>query len=224
MGLGAYLNPMADVITQLQYAYGSGLNGAVTYSYGVPATDANNWWTNVAYNVYTSTVTVPTMPWRNPATATEGIMWGRVKDAKAGAYVDDATVTVAGASTVKTDGNGYYVATLVPATAAGSIHSITASKSGMLAQTISSAKAMAGDIVRYDLWLNVPKLVAFRTTTNTTVISWPSPTPGWNLQQRTNLNTTNWSAPAETVYDNGISRYIIVGPSADGRSFRLQGS
>ena len=61
------------------------------------------------------------MPWRNPATATEGIMWGRVSDARTGLYVDDATVTVTGGPTVKTDGNGYYVATLIPATAGGTV-------------------------------------------------------------------------------------------------------
>jgi len=124
IGLGAYLNPMSDVATQLRYAFygqagGSGLNGTVTYSYFVPSTEAGSWWSYVAANVFTNSATVPAMPWRNPATATEGIMWGRVQDAKTGVYLDDATVTVTGGPTVKTDGNGYYVAALVPASAGG---------------------------------------------------------------------------------------------------------
>jgi hypothetical protein len=98
------------------------------------------------------------MPWRNPATATEGLMWGRVRNASNGSYVDDATVTVNGSGrpAVKTDGNGYYIATLIPATAGGTSYSVTASKTGMTSQTVSNATVLAGDIVRYDLFLNPP--------------------------------------------------------------------
>ena len=82
------------------------------------------------------------------------MMWGRVMDAKTGLYVDDATVTVMGGPTVKTDGSGYYVATLIPATASGTVHPAAASKSGMTSQTITNATVLAGDIVRYDFVLN----------------------------------------------------------------------
>jgi uncharacterized lipoprotein YddW (UPF0748 family) len=152
VGLGAYLNPMDYTITQMQYAYASGLNGCVTYSYGVPSTDAGDWWSYVAANLYTNTATVPTMPWRYPATATSGVMWGRVKEGRTGLYIDDATVTVASGPAVKTDGNGYYVAAIVSASASGTAHSTTASKAGMVSQT-TNAIVLAGDIVRYDFVL-----------------------------------------------------------------------
>src|ERR1051325_852561 len=160
-GLGAYLNPKADVITELDYAYygqsgGNGLNGTATYSYAVPSSDSGDWWGYAAANIYTNTATVPTMPWRNSATATSGMMWGRVMDNNTGLYVDDATVTVTGGPTVKTDANGYYIATLISATAGGTIHSTTASKSGNTSQTIANATVLAGDIVRYDFTLNAP--------------------------------------------------------------------
>jgi hypothetical protein len=120
----------------------------------VPNSAGNSdWWVYAAANVYTNVVSTPPMPWRNPATATEGIVWGRVSDANTGLYVDDATVTVTGGPTVQTDGNGYYIATLVPATAGGTAHSTTVSKTGMTPQT-TNAVALAGDIVRYDLTLN----------------------------------------------------------------------
>jgi uncharacterized lipoprotein YddW (UPF0748 family) len=154
LGLGAYRNTMANNITQLQYAYADGFNGGVTYSYGAPSTDTGDWWGYAAANIYASAATAPAMPWRNPATATEGMMWGRVMDAKTGLYVDDATVTVMGGPTVKTDGSGYYVATLIPATASGTVHPAAASKSGMTSQTITNATVLAGDIVRYDFVLN----------------------------------------------------------------------
>ena len=109
----------------------------------------SGWWAYAAATVYTNVVSTPTMPWRNSATATEGIVWGQVKDFNTGLVVDDATVTVTGGPTVKSDGNGYYIATLVPATAGGTAHSATASKSGNVSQT-TNAIALAGDVVRYD--------------------------------------------------------------------------
>ncbi len=157
-GIGAYLYSNATIADEISYLRSKGLKGYSTYSYAVP-TSGSGWWSYAAANVNTSTATVPTMPWRNPATATEGIVWGRVKDASTGLYVDDATVTVAGGPTVKTDGNGYYVATLVPATAGGTAHATTASKTGMTPQTVT-AIALAGDVVRYDLNLNAATNVA----------------------------------------------------------------
>ena len=66
-----------------------------------------------------------------------------------------------------------------------------------------------------------PLLRIFLTPTNTAVVAWPYPSTGWNLQQNTNLTTTNWIAPAETVNNNGTIRYIIVNPPTDNRFYRL---
>jgi hypothetical protein len=66
-----------------------------------------------------------------------------------------------------------------------------------------------------------PLLTITRTATNTAVISWPSPSIGFNLQQNGDLSTTNWVAPSETVADNGTSKYIIVSPSSGQRFYRL---
>jgi uncharacterized lipoprotein YddW (UPF0748 family) len=153
-GIGAYLNTDATIASEISYTRSKGLKGNCIYSYAVPNSAGNSdWWAYAAANVYTNVVSIPSMPWRNPTTATEGIVWGRVTDANTGLYVDDATVTVAGGPTVKTDGNGYYIATLVPATADGTAHSTTVSKTGMTPQT-TNALALAGDVVRYNLILN----------------------------------------------------------------------
>jgi hypothetical protein len=53
------------------------------------------------------------------------------------------------------------------------------------------------------------------------MISWPSPSAGFTLQQNVNLNTTNWTTPAETITDNGTNKFIIVNPPAGNRYFRL---
>ena len=154
-GMGGYLTTDATIAGYINYTRSKGLKGNAIYSYAVPNSAGNSdWWAYAAANVYTNVVSTPPMPWRNPATATEGIVWGRVTDANTGLFVDDATVTVTGGPTVKTDGNGYYIATLVPATAGGTVHSTTASKSGATSQTIANATVLAGDIVRYDFTLN----------------------------------------------------------------------
>jgi hypothetical protein len=121
------------------------------------------------------------------------------------------------------DGNGYCVATLIPATASGTVHSTTGTKSGMTSQTITNATVLAGGIVRYDFVLNILKLSVAITRTNTAVVSRPSPSPGWTPQQLTNLAATNWGAPGTSVNDNGTSKSIIVNPPSGSRLYVLCG-
>jgi hypothetical protein len=66
-----------------------------------------------------------------------------------------------------------------------------------------------------------PLLTITRTVTNTMIVSWPSPSTGWNLQQNTNLNTTYWGAPAESISDDGTNRFIIINPPTGHRFYRL---
>jgi hypothetical protein len=67
-----------------------------------------------------------------------------------------------------------------------------------------------------------PSLTIARTPTNTVLISWPSPSTGFVLQQNTNrLGSVNWSNVTGTIQDNGTNRYIIVNPPAGNRFYRL---
>ena len=66
-----------------------------------------------------------------------------------------------------------------------------------------------------------PVLSIKLTTTNTAQIYWPSPSTGFNLQVSTNLVSTNWVTPAETLQDNGTIKFIIVSPPAGNRFYRL---
>lgn len=63
--------------------------------------------------------------------------------------------------------------------------------------------------------LNITRSNAF------VIVSWPFPSTGFVLQQNTNLNTTNWTAPPETVNDNGTTRSISVTPAPGNRFYRL---
>jgi len=67
-----------------------------------------------------------------------------------------------------------------------------------------------------------PVLSIKLTTTNTTQVYWPSPSTGFNLQVNTNLVSTNWVTPAETVQDNGTIKFIIVNPPTGNRFYRLK--
>lgn len=66
-----------------------------------------------------------------------------------------------------------------------------------------------------------PTLKISLTTTNTAIVSWPSPSTGFALQQNSSLGTTNWVAVSEAVTDNGTNRFIIVNPPAGNRFYRL---
>ena len=69
---------------------------------------------------------------------------------------------------------------------------------------------------------DAPALSIQLTTTNTAMIYWPSPSPGFNLQANTSLATTNWVTPAESVTDNGTIKYILVNPPTGNRFYRLK--
>jgi hypothetical protein len=67
-----------------------------------------------------------------------------------------------------------------------------------------------------------PRLTILLTPTNTAVVSWPSPSTGFGLQQNIDLNTTDWVTPSETVNDNGVTKFILVNPPAGNRFYRLR--
>ena len=67
-----------------------------------------------------------------------------------------------------------------------------------------------------------PLLTITLTTTNTAMVSWPSPSTGFALQQNTNgLGTVNWSNVVTSPTDNGTIKYIIVNPPSGNRFYRL---
>ena len=47
-----------------------------------------------------------------------------------------------------------------------------------------------------------PLLTIFLTATNTVIVQWPSPSAGWNLQENTDLSTSNWVGASDPIYDD----------------------
>jgi hypothetical protein len=66
-----------------------------------------------------------------------------------------------------------------------------------------------------------PLLAITHTETNTVIVSWPSPSAGWNPQQNSSVDTTNWVTPPESVNDNGTNKFILIAPPTGNRFFRL---
>jgi hypothetical protein len=56
---------------------------------------------------------------------------------------------------------------------------------------------------------------------NTVRVSWPSPSAGFDLQQNSDLSTTNWITPSESVTNNGTIKFIEVNPPAGKQFYRL---
>jgi hypothetical protein len=66
-----------------------------------------------------------------------------------------------------------------------------------------------------------PLLTIRRTITNTVVVSWPSTSTGFVLQQNSNLSTTNWTTSPGSVTDNGTTKSISLTPEPGHRFLRL---
>jgi uncharacterized lipoprotein YddW (UPF0748 family) len=160
-GQANYLNTKANSIIQLDYALTQGTDGTCNYSYDATADENTNgtpeqdwtWYPYIASNLFTSTDTVPTLTWRDPNTATEGTLWGRVTDDTSGEPFDGADVQVIGVGTVETDGNGYYVATLIPAGAGGTAYSVNVSATGCPTLNTGGVLVPRGGLVRQDFSL-----------------------------------------------------------------------
>jgi hypothetical protein len=67
-----------------------------------------------------------------------------------------------------------------------------------------------------------PLLSIRLTPTNSAQIYWPSPSTGFELQATTNPASASWTAPAESVTDDGAIKYIIVAPPTGNRFYRLK--
>lgn len=68
---------------------------------------------------------------------------------------------------------------------------------------------------------NAPRLTISFTSANTAIISWPFPSTGFALQQNPGLNPAHWTAPPESVANDGTNLFILVNPPAGNRYYRL---
>jgi len=74
--------------------------------------------------------------------------------------------------------------------------------------------------VTFEVMPDAPPLT-ITSSNNVVIVSWPSPSTGFSLQQNNQFNTTNWVTPTETVTDNGTIKFITVDPPMGNRFYRL---
>jgi len=61
-------------------------------------------------------------------------------------------------------------------------------------------------------------------TNNTVQVYWPSLSTGYQLQVNTNLTTTNWATPVQTIIDDGTNKSIFITPPMNNAFYRLKHS
>jgi len=103
--------------------------------------------------------------------------------------------------------------------------------SGTIGQPDAGARMSGGDFM-FDggFWSllaavstpGAPALTVARTHTNSVIISWPSPSAGWALQQNPDLNTTNWMNVQTVPNNDGAAKSIIVSPPVGRMCYRLR--
>jgi hypothetical protein len=54
------------------------------------------------------------------------------------------------------------------------------------------------------------------------IVSWPSPSTGFVLQENSSLGNTNWLNVAQSPADNGATKSITVTPPIGNRFYRLK--
>jgi hypothetical protein len=110
-------------------------------------------------------------------------------------------------------------------TSTGAVYSI----SGTIGQPDAGTMSGGGYSLDGGFWALVsaiqtpgaPLLTVRLTATNTVIVSWPSPSTGFSLQQASSVTQLVWTTPPETVTDNGTKKFIIVNPPVGNRFYRL---
>lgn len=67
-----------------------------------------------------------------------------------------------------------------------------------------------------------PLLTVALTQTNTVVVSWPSPSTGFTLQQNSIVGTANWTDTGLTASDNGTTMSVVVPVTPGSKFYRLK--
>jgi hypothetical protein len=94
--------------------------------------------------------------------------------------------------------------------------------SGALYLDDTSTIGLLGGNPAIMVWVSEPSLRISLTSSNTLVVSWPYPSTGWSLQQNSDLTTTTWLTPTNTVSNDGTRNFITAASSFERLFFRLK--
>jgi hypothetical protein len=107
----------------------------------------------------------------------------------------------------------------------GSVYSV----SGTIGQPAASGAPMTGGNylltggfwALYAVQTEGAPLLAISLTNSAVMVSWSSASTNWILQQKADLNSTNWIVAPEAIMGNGTLKFIIVNPPTGNRFYRL---
>jgi hypothetical protein len=111
-------------------------------------------------------------------------------------------------------------------TSTGSVYSV----SGTIGQPDAGGAMSGGNYsVNGGFWslvsvvqtLGAPTLTVTHSG-NSVTVSWPSPSTGFQLEQNSNLATTNWTTSGFTISDDGTNKSITISAPTGNLFFRLK--
>lgn len=65
-------------------------------------------------------------------------------------------------------------------------------------------------------------LLTITKSGSSVIVSWPSPSTGFVLQENTSLGNTNWTNVAESPADNGTTKSLIISPPIGNKFYQLK--
>jgi len=220
-GLAIYLNYFSGSLDQIDYCRSLGTDGTAHYDYWYTAYNTVHdptWYTDpVAVNSrFRTAVPVPSMPWRDPATSTEGTLYGRVTDATTGQPIDDAIVWIDALAPLRTDGNGYYAVGVVPAVTGGVAYTVRCNATGYAQQSRSAVVSPASvTTVNFELApadTSPPNI--FPSSLTVTGVTCTQATVNWETDEysdsRVCFGTQPGDRPLEVADGNAVTAHSVT--------------
>jgi uncharacterized protein (TIGR03437 family) len=86
--------------------------------------------------------------------------------------------------------------------------------------TVIAPGGLATSASSFTVTFGAPTLAIARSG-DSVIISWPSPSTGYSLQQNPDLTMTNWTTFSGTVEDDGTTKSVIISAPTGNNYFRL---
>jgi uncharacterized lipoprotein YddW (UPF0748 family) len=199
IGMGWYLNPVSNTITQIGIARGTSTGGlkavgVLGYSYAVPNSQGvsqSSTWSQLVSGPFPTTISVPSMPWKT--STTKGHLMATLVDSETGIALDGATVMISGpaARTLKADATGFFGAADLPVGTYTLTINVPGYRPITKTVTVTAAQVAQPDIVVERLPFIITNAVR-NSVANTLTITWNS-LPGKTYRIERSQNLTDWT-------------------------------
>jgi uncharacterized lipoprotein YddW (UPF0748 family) len=199
IGMGWYLNPVSNTITQIgiaRQASTGGLKavGVLGYSYAVPNSQGvsqSSTWSQLVSGPFPTTVSVPSMPWKT--STTNGHLMGLLEDSVTGSPLDSTTVVISGPAsrTLKADATGFFGGANLPVGTYTLTINIPGYRTVTKTVTVTAAQVAQPDIVVERLPFIITNAVR-NAVANTLTITWNS-LPGKTYRIERSQDLTDWT-------------------------------